>query len=227
MRSNSINQLQNKIGYNFYERRLLEQALTHRSANTKHNERLEFLGDSVLNYIISKDLYYRFPQINEGNMSRMRAMLVCGNTLAEMARVLNLGEYIRLGQGEVKNGGYRLNSILANAVEALIGGILLDSNISTTEKLILSWYQKRLNNIFPEQIKKDPKTLLQEYLQSHHLPLPHYSVIAVEGVAHKQEFVVCCDIKGSFQSVIGSGSSRKKAEQEAAKKVLYKIELSK
>lgn len=133
------------------------QALTHRSASSKHNERLEFLGDSILSFVIANDLYHRFPKVDEGDMSRMRATLVRGNTLAELAREFNLGECLRLGPGELKSGGSRRESILADTVEALIGGIFLDSDIQTIERIILSWYESRLNEISPGINKKTRK----------------------------------------------------------------------
>lgn len=152
-----INRLQRKLGYTFQQQELLLQALTHRSASSKHNERLEFLGDSILSFVIANELYRRFPRVDEGDMSRMRATLVRGNTLAEMAREFDLGECLRLGPGELKSGGFRRESILADTVEALIGGIFLDSDIHTIERLILDWYRSRLEEISPGDKQKDPK----------------------------------------------------------------------
>ncbi len=169
-----INRLQRKLGYTFNHQELLQQALTHRSASSKHNERPEFLGDSILSFVIANALYHRFPRVDEGDMSRMRATLVRGNTLAELAREFDLGECLRLGPGELKSGGFRRESILADTVEALIGGVFLDSNIQTVEQLILNWYKTRLDEISPGDKQKDPKTRLQEYLQGRHLPLPSY-----------------------------------------------------
>lgn len=139
------------------------QALTHRSASSKHNERLEFLGDSILSYVIANALYHRFPRVDEGDMSRMRATLVRGNTLAEMAREFDLGECLRLGPGELKSGGFRRESILADTVEALIGGVFLDSDIQTVEKLILDWYRSRLDEISPGDKQKDPKPVYRSF----------------------------------------------------------------
>jgi ribonuclease-3 len=152
-----INRLQRKLGYTFHHQELLQQALTHRSASSKHNERLEFLGDSILSFVIANALYHRFPRVDEGDMSRMRATLVRGNTLAEIAREFELGECLRLGPGELKSGGFRRESILADTVEALIGGVFLDSDIQNVEKLILNWYQTRLDEISPGDKQKDPK----------------------------------------------------------------------
>ncbi len=177
MNPSLIERLQRKLGYQFKQNELLIQALTHRSASSKHNERLEFLGDSILSFVIANDLYHRFPKVDEGDMSRMRATLVRGNTLAEIAREFELGECLRLGPGELKSGGFRRESILADTVEALIGGIFLDSDIQTIERIILDWYQSRLVEISPGDKQKDPKTRLQEYLQGRHLPLPNYLVV--------------------------------------------------
>ena len=191
-----INRLQRKLGYTFVHQELLQQALTHRSASSKHNERLEFLGDSILSFVIANALYHRFPRVDEGDMSRMRATLVRGNTLAEIAREFELGECLRLGPGELKSGGFRRESILADTVEALIGGVFLDSDIQNVERLILSWYQTRLDEISPGDKQKDPKTRLQEYLQGRHLPLPSYLVVQVRGEAHDQEFTIHCQVVG-------------------------------
>lgn len=215
-----INRLQRKLGYTFNHQELLQQALTHRSASSKHNERLEFLGDSILSFVIANALYHRFPRVDEGDMSRMRATLVRGNTLAELAREFDLGECLRLGPGELKSGGFRRESILADTVEALIGGVFLDSDIQTVEQLILNWYQTRLDEISPGDKQKDPKTRLQEYLQGRHLPLPSYLVVQVRGEAHDQEFTIHCQVSGLSEPVVGTGSSRRKAEQAAAEQAL-------
>ncbi|CUX95694.1 Ribonuclease 3 [Candidatus Gullanella endobia] len=224
MNSVFINRLQKKIGYTFQQYSLLLQALTHRSANSIHNERLEFLGDSILNYVIATALYQRFPSVDEGKMSRMRATLVCGNTLAEIARECKLNECLRLGPGELKSGGFFRESILANTVEALIGGIFIDSDIKTVEKLILNLYRLRLDKISPDDKQKDPKTRLQEYLQERHLPLPTYQVIQVCGEAHDQEFTVHCQVNGLVKPVVGNGLSRRKAEQNGAEQALKLLE---
>ncbi|XBC42000.1 MAG: ribonuclease III [Buchnera aphidicola (Kaburagia rhusicola rhusicola)] len=225
MNHNVVRKLQKTLGYTFVKKHLLIQALTHRSANSKHNERLEFLGDSILSFVIANALYHYFPNVNEGDMSRMRATLVRGHTLAKIAHEFNLGYYLQLGQGELKSGGFRRESILANTIEALIGSIFLDSNLITVEKLILKWYQKRLEKISPGDTQKDPKTRLQEYLQSKHLPLPLYLVEKVYGEAHNQLFTIFCEISGINEKSIGIGSSRRKAEQEAAQNALIKLGL--
>ncbi|MDU3877568.1 MAG: ribonuclease III [Klebsiella aerogenes] len=213
-----INRLQRKLGYTFVHQELLQQALTHRSASSKHNERLEFLGDSILSFVIANALYHRFPRVDEGDMSRMRATLVRGNTLAEIAREFELGECLRLGPGELKSGGFRRESILADTVEALIGGVFLDSDIQNVD-------QTRLDEISPGDKQKDPKTRLQEYLQGRHLPLPSYLVVQVRGEAHDQEFTIHCQVSGLSEPVVGTGSSRRKAEQAAAEQALKKLEL--
>lgn len=215
-----INNLQKKMKYNFSKITILEQALTHRSANSKNNERLEFLGDSILNLIITNNLYHRFPNIDEGNMSRMRSKLVRETTLAKIAKKFNIGKYLYLGIGEFKNGGFKRESILANTMEAIIGGIFLDSNYKNTEKIILNWYLHFLINIIPGEKQKDPKTRLQEYLQSYHLPLPHYLLFRIYGEAHNQKFIVHCQIPNLKKTIQGIGSSKRKAEQKAAKKAL-------
>ncbi|CUR53803.1 Ribonuclease 3 [Serratia symbiotica] len=225
MNSIVINRLQRKLGYTFQQQELLLLALTHRSASNKHNERLEFLGDSILSFVIANALYYRFPRIDEGDMSRMRATLVRGYTLAEIAREFDLGTSLRLGPGELKSGGFRRDSILADTVEALIGSIFLDSNIQCVEHLILNWYYNRLNEISPGEKQKDPKTRLQEFLQGRHLPLPSYLVVQVCGEAHDQEFTIHCQVSSLNEPVIGIGSNRRKAEQAAAEQTLKKLEI--
>lgn len=217
------NKIQQVLGYTFTHQDLLKQALTHRSASSKHNERLEFLGDSILSFVIANALYQHFPYIDEGDMSRMRATLVRGNTLAEIACEFDLGEYLQLGQGELKSGGFRRESILANTVEALIGGIYLDSNIKTVEELILKWYEKRLEKISPGDTQKDPKTRLQEYLQSKRLSLPSYFIVEVYGEAHNQLFTIHCEVSIISTHLVGIGTSRRKAEQDAANKALIKL----
>nr|CAA26504.1 unnamed protein product [Escherichia coli] len=221
-----INRLQRKLGYTFNHQELLQQALTHRSASSKHNERLEFLGDSILSYVIANALYHRFPRVDEGDMSRMRATLVRGNTLAELAREFELGECLRLGPGELKSGGFRRESILADTVEALIGGVFLDSDIQTVEKLILNWYQTRLDEISPGDKQKDPKTRLQEYLQGR--PSAAADLSGSPGTWSKRtirNLLSTARSVGLSEPVVGTGSSRRKAEQAAAEQALKKLEL--
>ncbi|WP_373942210.1 ribonuclease III [Vibrio chagasii] len=218
-----IDKLERKIGYQFNDADLIHLALTHRSAAGKHNERLEFLGDSILSFVIADDLYHRFPKINEGDMSRMRATLVRGHTLAELGREFELGDYLKLGPGELKSGGFRRDSILADAVEAIIGAIYLDSDTETVRGIILSWYQSRLEAIQPGVSQKDPKTRLQEFLQGRRNPLPVYTVTNIKGEAHNQEFTVECEVAGVDKPVIGKGTSRRKAEQAAAETALEQL----
>ncbi|MCL1079241.1 ribonuclease III [Parashewanella spongiae] len=208
------------LGYKFKNDKLLTQALTHRSASHKHNERLEFLGDSILSIVISDALYHQFPKATEGDMSRMRATLVRGDTLAVIGQEFGLGEYLHLGPGELKSGGFRRESILADAVEAIIGAIYLDSDLETIRQLLLDWYAVRLKEILPNVNQKDPKTLLQEHLQGLKKPLPDYRVKKIKGEAHDQTFTVECKIEKVGQPVIGVGGSRRKAEQNAAAQML-------
>ncbi|MEZ8035727.1 MULTISPECIES: ribonuclease III [Vibrio] len=218
-----IDKLERKIGYQFNDADLIHLALTHRSAAGKHNERLEFLGDSILSFVIADDLYHRFPKVNEGDMSRMRATLVRGHTLAELGREFELGDYLKLGPGELKSGGFRRDSILADAVEAVIGAVYLDSDTETVRGIILSWYQSRLDAIQPGVSQKDPKTRLQEFLQGRRNPLPVYTVTNIKGEAHNQEFTVECEVAGVDKPVIGKGTSRRKAEQAAAETALEQL----
>lgn len=208
------------LGYEFNNIELLDQALTHRSAANKHNERLEFLGDSILSIVISDALYHQFPKATEGDLSRMRATLVRGDTLAKIAQEFKLGEYLHLGPGELKSGGHRRESILADAVEAIIGAIYLDSDLEAIRGLLLAWYAQRLREIQPGVNQKDAKTQLQEHLQGFKKPLPDYQVVKVEGEAHDQTFTVECRVNDLANAVVGVGSSRRKAEQMAAAQVL-------
>ena len=218
-----INKLQRRIAYQFNDSALLRLALTHRSSSGQHNERLEFLGDSILSFVIANDLYHRFPAADEGDMSRMRATLVRGHTLAELGREFELGEVLHLGPCELKSGGYRRDSILADAVEAIIGAIYLDSSYEKACEIVLHWYASRLDIINPGIEQKDPKTRLQEWLQGMRKPLPIYLVVKVQGDAHDQQFTVECEIAGMESPVLGKGSSRRKAEQAAAELALQKL----
>ncbi|RTR39039.1 ribonuclease III [Shewanella canadensis] len=203
------------LGYEFNDQSLLEHALTHRSASSKHNERLEFLGDSILSIIISDALFHQFPKATEGDLSRMRATLVCGKMLAEIGFEFKLGDYLNLGPGELKSGGFRRESIIADAVEAIIGAVYIDSGVEKCRRLVLSWYESRLATIQPVN-QKDPKTLLQELLQGFKKPLPVYKVTDIKGEAHAQTFTVECYVEELSKPVIGIASSRRKAEQLAA-----------
>ncbi len=218
-----LERLLEKLGYRFKRQELLQQALTHRSFGTPHNERLEFLGDSVLNCVIATELYRRFPRLPEGDLSRARAQLVKQDTLHEVAQTLRLGEYIQLGEGELRSGGHRRPSILADAVEAIIGAIYLDKDFVAAADVVVRLYQTLLDAIDPRTLGKDAKTRLQEYLQAHKKPLPIYSVIEVSGEAHAQQFVVDCLLEADDLRVSGTGSSRRQAEQEAAKIAFEKL----
>ncbi|MDP9500623.1 ribonuclease III [Bisgaard Taxon 45] len=220
----NLDRLQRQIGYTFNQSSLLKQALTHRSAAVKHNERLEFLGDAILNLIIAEALYHQFPKCNEGELSRMRATLVREPTLATLARQFELGDYLSLGPGELKSGGFRRESILADCVEAIIGAISLDSDLATTSKIVQHWYQVLLKQIQPGDNQKDPKTRLQEYLQGKRLPLPNYNVVEIKGEAHCQTFTVECYVQNIDRTFVGIGASRRKAEQAAAEKILQELE---
>ncbi|OCG43796.1 ribonuclease III [Gilliamella sp. Choc5-1] len=218
-----FSQIQQSIGYQFQDLSLLELALTHRSANKKHNERLEFLGDSILSFVIADELYHRFFKQDEGDLSQMRATLVCGQTLAEIGKDFKLGDDLILGQGELKSGGFRRESIISDAVEAIIGAIYLDSNIDTIRQLILSWYQTRLTQIQPGIKQKDAKTKLQEYLQGTHRPRPCYLIVEITGDNHEQEFLIQCKIDNDDREYLGRGLSRRKAEQIAAQEALNQL----
>jgi len=208
----------------FNDSEQLQQALTHRSAGSQNNERLEYLGDAILNFVIAEDLFTRFPQVKEGKLSRLRASLVKGVTLAEIARELNLGEVLILGPGELKSGGYRRESILADTVEAIFGALYLDSGLEVVKILILRLYDERLVSIDVNEVVKDPKTRLQELLQSRKQPLPIYSVDEVKTSTNQPEFEASCQISLLGKVVIAQGSSHRKAEQKAAERALTLIE---
>ena len=225
---NHLDRLERKIGYRFNDIALLKQALTHRSAATQHNERLEFLGDSILNFTIAEALYHQFPRCNEGELSRMRATLVREPTLAILARQFELGDYMSLGSGELKNGGFRRESILADCVGAISGAMSLDQGLSVPTQEIRNWYQQLLAEIKPGDNQKDAKTRLQEYLQGKHLPLPTYEVVNIQGEAHCQIFTVKCKVKSAGKidrTFVAKGSSRRKAEQAAAEQILKELDI--
>ncbi len=208
------------INYQFAEESLLEQALSHRSFSRKNNERLEFLGDAILNCTIAQALFEQFPNAKEGQMSRLRAHLVKGDTLAEIGREFNLGDFLKLGSGELKSGGFRRDSILADAVEAIIGAISIDADLLTAQKVLLTWYEERIAGLDLKENIKDSKTKLQEFLQARRMPLPEYEVTQITGEAHKQQFIVQCSVESKSDTFKGVGSSRRMAEQEAAQAAL-------
>lgn len=215
--------LQSVLGYQFGDPALLQLALTHRSAGSRNNERLEFLGDSIVNHIVAEALYQRFPTASEGEMSRMRASLVKGETLAEVAKELTLGEHLVLGTGERKSGGYRRRSILADALEAVAGAILLDSDVEHCRRTVLDWLDTRLQALSLCAADKDAKTRLQELLQGRNYPLPEYDLLRVEGSDHDQHFQVACRLSKPQLVVEGNGASRRKAEQSAASSALQRL----
>lgn len=208
--------LSKKLGYVFKQPQLLQRALTHRSYAPEHNERLEFLGDSILGCVIAKHLYSSYPQLSEGDLSRLRSNLVREETLATLAQQLDLGSQLRLGEGELKSGGFRRPSILADALEALFGAVLLDSGFAAAEQTVLNLYVPYLEKVDVQALGKDAKTLLQEYLQGKRIPLPTYSIVATQGEAHTQSFHVECAIPALKITARGEGSSRRNAEQQAA-----------
>lgn len=215
-----LTQLMRALQYEFRDIGLLETALTHSSYGKGHNERLEFLGDSILGWVIAETFYQRFPHAREGQLSRLRAGLVKGVTLAEIARELDLGGYLRLGQGEMKSGGFRRDSTLADALEAIIGAIFLDSDIVTCQQKVLKLFASRLEALSLDDTLKDPKTRLQEYLQSRQQALPGYRILSTSGKEHEQVFKVACDVELLQAPVEGVGTSRRYAEQAAAQQAL-------
>lgn len=218
------NKLQQALDYQFNDQQLLREALTHRSASSRNNERLEFLGDSILNFVIASELFHLYPDSPEGDLSRLRSSLVKKEGLVKIAEDLSIGDYLILGSGELKSGGYRRNSILADAVEAVMGAVYLDGGYDACKPLILSLYQKQLKNIPDPAMLKDAKTRLQELLQGRKLAIPQYEVTGVTGKAHQQTFSVLCLIDDLAIKTVGQASSRRKAEQQAAAKALTEVE---
>ncbi|AOJ37416.1 ribonuclease III [Burkholderia lata] len=216
-------QLESRLRYEFRNAELLRQALTHRSHSATHNERLEFLGDSVLNCAVAALLFQRFSKLDEGDLSRVRANLVKQQSLYEIAQALNISDGLRLGEGELRSGGFRRPSILADAFEAIIGAVFLDGGFEAAQGVIKRLYIPILDHIDPRTLGKDAKTLLQEYLQGHKIALPTYTVVATHGAAHNQQFEVECTVPKLDVKVSGSGASRRAAEQAAAKKALDEV----
>ncbi|KTC65485.1 ribonuclease III (plasmid) [Legionella adelaidensis] len=213
----------NHLQYTFKKEAYLKQALTHCSAGEKNYERLEFLGDSILSFVIATALYEKFPQESEGQLSRLRAFLVKGEMLAKIAVEINLGDYLFLGQGELKSGGFRRESILADSLEAIFAAIFLDGGLEEAKKVILHLFASRLANPHLNENLKDAKTQLQEYLQALKHQLPEYNLKNVEGDEHDQVFYVSCEVKSLKVKAEGKGSNRRRAEQEAAQKILKQI----
>ncbi len=215
--------LAKKLGLHFNQPGLLEMALTHRSMGAKNNERLEYLGDSVLGFVIAEYLYERFPKSGEGILSRLRANLVNQSSLAELARLYNIGDYLILGSGELKSGGFRRDSILSDALEAIMGAILKDQGIEASKQFILSIFRQKLEKLDVGNWTKDPKTRLQEMMQAKQQALPVYDLVNQAGAAHQQTFTVQCKVPLHKETTKATGASRKKAEQAAAEKMLQKL----
>lgn len=215
-----LDALQKAIGHRFSRLELLQQAVTHRSFGSPHNERLEFLGDSVVNCVTAIALFERFSELREGDMSRLRANLVRQEALHRLAEGLKLGEYLRLGEGEMKSGGHRRPSILADALEAIFAAVFLDAGFEAAKSVIDRLYGPSLASLDPARALKDPKTALQEWLQGRRMPLPKYSLADARGEAHQQEFEVECEITGLGLKTRGIGVSRRAAEQQSAQRAL-------
>lgn len=215
-----LRRLEQHLGYVFHAPELLEQSLTHRSAGAVNNERLEFLGDALIGLVIAEVLWEYFPNADEGTLSRMRASLVKRETLAALARELNLGDYLRLGAGELRTGGYARDSILADGLEAVLAAVYLDAGFEAARAVVLTLFAERLEATSTTHSGKDPKTQLQELLQAHKRPLPEYSVTAIDGSQHNQRFVVRCQLVDMQYHTFGDGSSRRRAEQSAAAAML-------
>lgn len=211
-------EFERRIGYQFSDRELLRSALTHRSHGAKHNERLEFLGDSLVNLAIAMELFARFPKSQEGDLSRLRAALVKKQSLYEVAQEIDLGHFLLLGEGELRSGGYRRPSILADALEALVGAVLIDGGLQAAQGFVRRLFGERLDRLEPSAVDKDPKTRLQELLQGRRLPLPDYAVVEVSGAAHDQRFRVSCRIDQCAVVTEGEGASRRIAEMAAAQR---------
>lgn len=219
-----LQRLQSRLGYVFKDSAQLDLALTHRSCGARNNERLEFLGDSILNFIVGEALYQRFPSAREGQLSRLRAQMVKGETLSQLAREFELGECLRLGEGEMKSGGHRRDSILADTVEALIGAIYLEAGLEPCADLVNDWYASRLDKVSLASPAKDAKTALQEYLQARQLPLPEYLVVQAEGEAHARTFTIECRVVPLKKPIRAQATNRREAEKQAAAEALEKLQ---
>lgn len=222
--SGAARHLDRRTGYSFTDPNLLQQALSHRSASGRSYERLEFLGDAILNFLVAEALYRRLDAAEEGELTRLRARLVRRESLAGIARELELGGLLRLGPGELKTGARERDSILADALEALIGAIYLDGGILPCREWVLRVFERPLQRVLRGEIRKDPKTRLQEYLQARGQALPEYGVTGIRGAEHEREFTVECRIEGLDAVTVGQGSSRRRAEQQAAQRALGLLE---
>lgn len=220
----NLEKLAKILPYPGTELTLLELALTHKSIGQPNNERLEFLGDSILSFVISTTLFADFAEANEGELTRARAKLVCGDTLAKIAKAKNIGDYLNLGVGERKSGGHKCSSILADGLEAIIGAIYCSSGLQVATEVILGWFSEFIDEVKQSKVvTKDPKTQLQEILQARNLSLPEYEVLKITGSQHQQTFLVSCKTELMADSVVGTGVSRRKAEQHAAQQVLLRL----
>jgi ribonuclease-3 len=217
--------LEQRLGYHFADQRQLQLALTHRSHGATNNERLEFLGDSILNFIVGEELFKRFPEVREGQLSRLRSQMVKGDTLAELAREFELGECLVLGEGEMKSGGNTRDSILADSVEAIIGAIYLASGLDICRERVLIWFAPRLNELGLNTSAKDSKSRLQEYMQAQRQPLPEYAVVEVGGEGHAQMFTIECRVALTKQPTRATASSRREAEKQAAVLMLAQLKI--
>jgi ribonuclease-3 len=211
------------VPYRFADPALLRQALTHRSAGRPHNERLEFLGDALLNAVVAEALFARWPMADEGSLTRLRASLVNGETLAEIARGIRLGDRLLLGPGELRSGGFRRDSILSDALEAVIGAVYLDGGWQACREVVLALLGDRIARVEPRSTLKDPKTLLQEHLQARQLPLPTYSLLEESGEDHAPRFLARCEVPDLGLAGLGEGHSKRSAEQAAARAVLKEL----
>jgi len=218
-----LERLARALDYSFRSSDLMEQALTHRSAAGLNNERLEYLGDALLDFFVAEALYFRFEEADEGQLSRLRAGMVKKESLAAVARSLNLGDYLRLGAGELRSGGHARDSILADATEAVLAAVYLDGGMEAAKRVVLRLFNPKLDEIDPEQALKDPKTRLQEYLQAYKHPLPEYGILEVGGSQHAQRFKVFCRVLALARESLGTGTSRRRAEQQAARNMLAEL----
>ena len=222
--ANNIGRLQQRLGYQFIDPDLLTLALSHRSVAAENNERLEFLGDSILGLVVTDFLYREFPQAREGDLSRMRSHIVRGESLAEVAKQLALGPDLLLGSGEMKSGGHRRDSILGDTVEALIGAVYLDRGIEAAREIVTAWFKSFFDSALQAQPVKDAKTALQEWLQHRNKPLPDYQLVSTGGEAHSRLFTVSCKIAAVEAAMTATASSRRRAEQMVAEQLLEEVE---
>lgn len=220
-----LNWLTDRLRYEPVDMALFRAALTHRSASGRNNERLEFLGDAVLNLVVAEELYQRYPAASEGDLSRLRARVVSGEPLAEVAQSIGLGDALRLGSGELKTGGFRRESILADGLEAVVGAVFLDRGLDAARQILIRLLTPRIASAPDSTQLKDAKTRLQERLQAQGLPLPHYWVDSVSGEPHAQQFRVRCEVASLAVHGEGGGSSRRRAEQDAAQRVLETLDM--